>query len=114
MALFHLRDWLAKKRGVHEATVHSEFESEFSQFQALADIANASKHFQLDRHGPRKGLSALDFKVAPSSAFSDGSYYSDGTSHSDADDVVRMEFREEIIDVRHLCEAALKYLKTKV
>jgi hypothetical protein len=40
----------------------------------LADIANASKHFELDRSGPRQGLSAEDLHIGRGAAFSDGSY----------------------------------------
>lgn len=50
-ALFHFRDWLAKDRGLSSAAMQADFETGFPRFRALADIANASKHFELDR-GP--------------------------------------------------------------
>ncbi|WP_271588792.1 hypothetical protein [Bradyrhizobium sp. CCBAU 53415] len=80
---------------------------------ALADIANASKHFVLDR-GRRTGLSADHFEIGKGAAFSDGSYFCDGTSFSDIPDVVRVQFRGELIDVLHLCREALAFFRTKV
>jgi hypothetical protein len=68
-ALFHLRDWVAKDRGVNPSVVQTDFEAGFPQFRALADIANASKHFNLDREGPRRGLSAKHFAVGPGPPF---------------------------------------------
>jgi hypothetical protein len=112
-ALFHLRDWLAKDHGVSPSVMQTNLEGGCPQFRAIADIANASKHFELDR-GRRKGLSANDFAVGRGAAFSDGSYYSDGSSHSDAPDVLRMEFNGERIDILNLCKQAHGYLKTQV
>ena len=61
----------------------------FPRFQALADIANAGKHLELDR-GPRTGLAAQHFKIGQGAAFSDGTYFSDETTFSDAPEVVRV------------------------
>ncbi|RZN16229.1 hypothetical protein [Bradyrhizobium sp. Leo121] len=111
-ALFHFIDCLAVQRGQRTSIIRDEVEAGFPQFQALADIANSSKHFELDR-GSRKGLSVEDFKIGRGAAFSDGSYFSDGTSFSDAPDVIRIEFKGEQIDVLTLCRQALAHLKTK-
>lgn len=94
-------------------SVRAELTSEFFSFGALADIANASKHFVLDR-GARRGLSSDDFKIGPGAAFSDGSYFSDGSTFSDAPDVVVLEFNGHRVDVLHLCEHAFSYLQTKM
>ena len=112
-ALFHFRDWLAKDRGAEPSVVQAEFEVGFPQFRAIADIANASKHFKLDHSGPRKGLSTQHFRAGRGAAFSDGTYYSDGSTHSDAPDVIRMEFSGERIDVLNLCRQAFTFLQTK-
>lgn len=93
--------------------VRAEFYREFPKFKQIRDIANASKHFELDK-GTGKGLSARHSEVGPGAAFSDGSYYSDGTSHSDANDVVRVDYRGRLVDVVHLSRECLAYLRTKV
>jgi hypothetical protein len=113
-SLYHLQDWVAQFRGVEVSIVRREFQDGFPEFQALADISNASKHFKLDRDGPRKDLSATDFRVGSGAAFSDDSYFSDGSSFSDMPDVVRVEFAGQLIDVLHLCGQAATYLETKV
>ena len=113
VSLFHFRDYLAADRLEPVGAIASEIERDFPPFKAVADIANASKHFTLDR-GTRLGLSATNLKIGRGAAFSDGSYYSDGTSHSDAPDVVRVEFNGEYIDVLHLCRSYLTVLKMKV
>jgi hypothetical protein len=105
---------LAKERGTSLAAVRDEFEAEFPEFKVLADIANASKHFELDRSGPRQGLSAVDFHIGRGAAFSDGTYWRDGTTDTGAPDVVRMEFGAERIDLLNLCGRCLAYLETKV
>jgi hypothetical protein len=112
IALFHFSDYLAASRGTELESVRAEFYREFPTFRQVRDIANASKHFELDKGG-RKGMSARHSGVGPGAAFSDGSYYSDGTSHSDARDVVRIDFQGELVDVVHLCGQCLAYLRTK-
>jgi hypothetical protein len=109
-ALFHFIDCLAVQRRQKASTIRNEVQADFPQLQALADIANSSKHFELDR-GSRKGLSVENFKVGHGAAFSDGSYFSDGTSFSDVPDVIRIEFEGEQIDVLNLCRQALAHFK---
>jgi hypothetical protein len=77
----------------------------------IADVANVAKHFQLDR-GPQTGLAATDLEVGKGAAFSDGSYFSDGSSFVESADVVRVNFRNRLIDVLHLCEEALKVFES--
>lgn len=113
VALFHFSDYLAAGRATELELVRAEFYREFPRFKQVRDIANANKHFELGK-GAGKGLSARHSQVGPGAAFSDGSYYSDGTSHSDASDVVRVDFRGELVDVVHLCNECLAYLRTKV
>lgn len=112
-SLLHLVDCLATNSGREVAKLRSEMIAEFPMVAALADVANASKHFVLDR-GRRTGLSADHFEIGKASAFSDGSYFSDGTSFSDMPDVVRVQFRGELIDVLHLCREAIAYFGAKV
>lgn len=112
IALFHFADYVAAARSTSLTSVRSEFYREFPKFKHVRDLANASKHFELDQ-GIRKGLSSRHSEIGPEAAFSDGSYYSDGTSHSDAGNVVRVKFRGELVDVPHLCRECLSYLQTK-
>jgi hypothetical protein len=112
-SLFHFADCLAVYRRQRVVVVRKELSSQLLSFSALADIANAGKHFQLNR-GSRAGLSADHFHIASGAAFSDGTYYSDGASHSDAPDVVRLEFQGNQLDVLHLCQEALKFLESKL
>jgi hypothetical protein len=117
IALFHFEDYLAGARGISEQrdrrALRAEMESEFPGFRMLADIANANKHFELTREGPRSGLTSRHFQVGRGAAFSDGSYYSDGSTHADTPDVIRVEFGGERIDLFNLCRRCLTYLETK-
>ena len=113
IALFHFCDWYSKAHNVKLEDVKSKFISDFPHFKAIEDIANANKHFELDRKGNRKGLSAEHFPIGRGAAFSDGSYFSDGSTFSDAPNVIRMEFQGERIDVLHLCKQTLTYLEGK-
>ncbi|MCX7364080.1 MAG: hypothetical protein NTV97_19860 [Alphaproteobacteria bacterium] len=113
-ALLHFADFLAAERGLSVAAIRIEFYSTYPKFKLVKDIAIASKHFVVTHDGERKGLSVENTKVGASAAFSDGSYFSDGTSFADHRDVVRVEYNAEIIDLVHLCKECLAYLKTKV
>jgi hypothetical protein len=112
-SLLHLVDCLAANSGQKVDQLRPELAVDFPRLPALADVANASKHFVLNR-GRRAGLSVDYFEVGSSAAFSDGSYFSDGTSFSDVPDVVRVQFGGELIDVLHLCREAIAYFETKV
>jgi hypothetical protein len=111
--LYHLQDWIARFRGVKISDVREELQRDFPNIQALADIANASKHFELDR-GPRKGLRASDLRTGSGAAFDDGTYFDDGTSFANIPDVIRIEFNGDLIDVLHLCKTAAAFLETKI
>ncbi|ULO24176.1 hypothetical protein [Methylocystis sp. SB2] len=104
-ALYHFADCLEKSRNEGMPIIRERLSVAFPRFQALADIANAGKHLELDR-GPRTGLAAQHFQIGQGAAFSDGTYFSDGTTFSDAPEVVRV-LKGATIDVLGLCEAAL-------
>ena len=102
IALFHFSDYVAGgSRGTLKAVIKN-FCQEFPKYDLAVDLANASKHFELDV-GARKGLSVQHLEVGPEAAFTDNTYYDDGTSHSDAGDVIRVKFGNELVDVVHLC-----------
>jgi hypothetical protein len=105
-ALYHFADYFEKSRNEEKATIRKRLADAFPKFQQLADIANASKHLELDR-GPRTGLAARHFGIGNRAAFSDGTYFSDGTTLSGAREGIRVEFNGDIIDVLWLSEAAL-------
>lgn len=108
VALYHFLDCLAVSRNEKLLIIEDQLKIAFPRFQALANIANAAKHFELRRGGlPRRGLAAQHFLIGRGAAFTDGTYFSDGTTFSDAPDVIRIEFRGEIIDVLGLCQAAI-------
>lgn len=114
ISLFHIEDYLAGARKLKaKSSLRSELDLEFPQFAIVRDTANANKHFELDR-GPRRGLSSRNLTIGKSAAFSDGSYFSDGTSFAERDDVARIEYGSELVDVVHLCTTCLEYLRTKV
>jgi hypothetical protein len=112
-SLFHFVDCLAIHQGKDVATVRAAMALQFPAISALADIANATKHFEL-RRGIRTGLSADNFRIGRGAAFSDGSYFSDGSTFSDSPDVIRVEFNGSQIDVLHLCREAITYLRSQV
>lgn len=113
VSLFHLSDYLAADCGEALGRVRQRIYDDFPNFRLVRDIANASKHFEVDR-GPFSGLSAHHVTTGHGAAFSDGSYYSDGTSHSDAPIVVRVEFNGHIVDIPHLCSECLNYFQRKL
>jgi hypothetical protein len=112
-SLFHVVDCIAVHRGQTVSDVRLELLEQFPALSALADIANAGKHFQLDR-GERTGLSADHFRIGSGAAFTDGSYFSDGSSFSDIPDVIRIEYQGSQIDVLHLCGEAIAFFRTKI
>ncbi|MDP3555557.1 hypothetical protein [Methylocystis sp.] len=83
----------------------------FPRFQALADMANAGKHLELDR-GPRTGLAAQHFQIGQGAAFSDGTHI---LATKQPFPMRRrwfvFQFKGATIDVLGLCEAALAALE---
>jgi hypothetical protein len=113
IVLFHVCDHLGEGDEQKTKATKANIGLAFPQFQGVADIANASKH-AVRSSGARKGLSVGDMRVGRAAAFSDGSYYSDGSTHSDAPDVIRVEFNGEQIDVVHLCKRFLAHIQALV
>src|SRR5882672_9290758 len=119
IALLHFEDYLAHHRHADVThadvlNVRAELIRGFPPYDAIQDIGNANKHFVRRHASSRKGLSVQNYRTGPAAAFDDGTYFDDGTSFSDSPDVVRIEFKGEIIDALELCQSCLKYLKTKV
>jgi hypothetical protein len=115
VALIHFEDYLAAHRGLTEHNkiqLRRELDQGCPPLRFLRDVGNANKHHRLTR-GDHLGLSFDHIQVGKSAAFSDGSYFDDGSSFAEHDDVVRVEFEDKIIDLRHLCEECLSYFQTK-
>lgn len=113
VALLHFKDYWAAERRITVGIAKQELAAALPQFELVEDVGNALKHFKRSP-GARAGLSAKHVRIASGAAFSDGSYYSDGTSHADAPDVVRLEFKGEIVDVANLCRSCSEFLRTLV
>lgn len=110
-SLHHFEDYLAVARSIPVEDARKEIEkADPHRVELLRHVANSLKHAELDR-GRLKGLSVRDMRIGSGAAFTDGSYYSDGTSHSDAPNVVRIEYGGELIDVPHLCRLCLLAFK---
>lgn len=105
MSAYHFVDCLAIFRGVKAEIVGAQLKIDFPKFGVLAELANASKHFDLKR-GPGAGLASPHFEIGLGAPFSDGIYWSDGPL-SDAPEAVRVRFNGKIFDVLWHCEAAL-------
>jgi hypothetical protein len=114
VALGQFADYLAANRQISKREARSLVEAIFPRFDLISDIGNASKHFALDdpRRTSRPGYSISHLKVGPSAAFSDGSFYSDGSSHAESDDVIRADYGREYVDLQHLCSDCLSALAT--
>jgi hypothetical protein len=117
VSLYHFEDYLSAHRGISDKTgrkvLQFELETEFPLFQVIRDVANANKHFIFDR-GRRSGLAATHSQIGKGAAFSDGAYFSDGSSFAEQGNVLRVEFKNVVIDLVLLCKNCLGYLQTKV
>jgi len=107
ISLYHYKDYIVGQ------SEQKRFKSECPGFKLIRAVANAAKHARLDKtHGELSGMAASDVaKIGPGAPFSDGTYYSDGTSHTDDLDVVRLEYKDELIDLRQLCQQAIRYIE---
>jgi len=113
--IYHFADVVAYVRGCqpHEAT--AEISDKIPDFRTIQALANAGKHVELTRHPISElvGLRAEDLKRGKAAAFSDGSYFSDGTSYSDMSETVVVETPDgNKHDVLHTCKSVLDSLKS--
>ena len=114
VALGQFADYLAAHRQISKRDARSLVEAIFPRFDLISDVCNASKHFELTdpRRTARPGYSISHLRVGRGAAFSDGTFYSDGSSHSDSPDVVRADYGSEHVDLQHLCADCLSALET--
>jgi hypothetical protein len=99
---------------ISKTAARKRIEAVFPQFDLDGDVGNAVKHLELNdpRRTSRPGYSISHLKIGPSAAFDDGSYFSDGTSWAESEDVVRADFSADYVDLLHLCKACLASLET--
>lgn len=112
--LYHFADVVAYVRGAKAHEIADEIAKQIPAFHTVRAIANAGKHVELTRHPKSElvGLRAEHLIIGKSAAFSDGAYYSDGSTHSDARETVVVETPDgEKHDVLHICVSVLDALK---
>lgn len=108
--LYHFADVVAHVRSGKPHDVAEEIAAKVPAFHTIRAIANASKHVELTRHPKSElvGLRAEHLVRGKAAAFDDGSYYSDGTTHSDAGETVVVATPDgEKHDVLHVCMSVL-------
>lgn len=111
--LFHFADVVAHVRRSKPHQIAEEIAKTIPKFHTVRAIANAGKHVELTRHPKPEliGLRAEHLAKGKSAAFSDGSYFSDGTSWSDMRETVVVEMPDGTRhDVLHLCTSVLDAL----
>jgi len=111
--LYHFADVVAHVRGSKPHDVAEEIASKVPAFHTIRAIANAGKHVELTRHPMSElvGLRAEHLVRGKGAASSDGSYYSDGTTHFDKRETVVVATPDgQKHDVLHICVSVLAEL----
>ena len=112
--LYHFADVVAHVRSGTPHATAEEIAAKVPAFHTVRAIANAGKHVELTRHPNSEliGLRAEHLIRGRGAAFSDGTYYSEGTTHSDARETVVVETPDgKKHDVLHVCTSVLAALK---
>lgn len=89
---YHFADAAAVYLSRKREHIEVDLERLTPAFGLIRAIANMSKHLVLDpkRNKGRPMPKIRDTHIGPAAAFTDGSYWSDGTSWTDSKDVVRI------------------------
>lgn len=81
---YHLHEHIAASFGVSATAILNEIKAEFPEMHELQAIATASKHGKSSNKNHKYiGLTLSDIYVGKSAAFSDGTYFSDGSSYAE-------------------------------
>jgi hypothetical protein len=115
VALGQFVDYLAAGRGAisrqEVQATRRGLEAAIPQLGLISDVANVNKHVRLDGQKRRRaGLSIHHIGEGKAAAFSDGSFFSDGSSFAEHRDVIRTDFQGEHLDLVHLCTSCLAVL----
>jgi hypothetical protein len=110
-ATWHFADCVKEATSLELHKIRADLEAKCGTFNMIGDLANLSKHFRLDPRRNRVLITLSDIHVGPAAAFTDGSYWSDGTAWTDSPDVVRAAKGGQPVDVLHcvrLARAAIR------
>jgi hypothetical protein len=116
VALDNVAELYSRQEGIGTGAARKKLVALVPDFAKVSAIANAFKHFELSssHHGIYVGTRSEDAVIDAGAAFSDGSYYSDGTSHDDAMDVVVMNLPDGKVDVNILCNSVAAEIKNYI
>nr|WP_312164032.1 hypothetical protein [Brevundimonas diminuta] len=111
--LFHYADVVAHVRAGKAPAIADQIALAVPAFHTVRAIANAGKHVELTRHPVKAlvGLRAEHLTRGKGAAFSDSSFFSDGTTWSDMPETVVVETPDGTKhDVLHVCLTVLTAL----
>lgn len=114
IVLYHFADVVAHVRSSTAHLIAEEIAAKVSAFHTVRAIANAGKHVELTRHPNSElvGLRAEHLIRGKGAAFSDGTYYSDGTTHTEARETIVVETPDgNMHDVLRVCMSVLSALR---
>jgi hypothetical protein len=103
---WHFADCVKEATSLELQKVREDLEAKCGTFNMIGALANLSKHFRLDPRRNRVLIDSSDIHVGPAAAFTDGSYWSDGTAWMDSPDVVRATKGGQPVDVLHCVHRA--------
>ena len=111
LVTYHVIDAIAVAEGANnESAVYDRLLRDCPQLRELKGTALAAKHI----HPRQNGFSDFrleNVRAGRSAAFSDGSYYSDGTSHSDAHDAAVLMNTSKHVDIEHTVRTVMTFWK---
>ncbi len=112
--VYHFCDVLAKATGEKVGAVRNRIVAADKNFEIVHAVVVAAKHVTVsDRvFGNYVGLRSDDAEIGSAAAFSDGSFFDDGSSFSDMPDVVRIKTPDgawhDLLYVAKSCERTLE------
>lgn len=111
--LYHYADVVGALKQQKPHVAAAEITAVVPKFDIVRALANAIKHVELTRHPGQKlvGLRADKLQVGPGAAFTDGTFFSDGTSWTDIPDTIVIETPDSgKQDVLFVCSFVLNEL----
>ena len=111
--LFHYADVVAHVRAGKAPAIADQIALAVPAFHTVRAIANAGKHVELTRHPVTAliGLRAEHLTKGKGAAFSDGSFFAEGSTWSDMAETIVVETPDGMKhDVLHVCTTVLAAL----